>query len=467
MNYIKHVKISNFWGNRDISLDFEEDINFLIGVNGSGKTTVINLIRAALQGDARTLSHQDFNKLEIGFASKENRRLASVKIEKDVDSMFGFLSNPIKYSVKQKATENPVEFLLDEDGDMYWLSGEEEELFAGTTSSRSAFNKRHGTRAISNSSKRLLLNRDRVWSHETGFSNSRNNIYLSLLNEIAKVSWLSINRINPLEDTKETGSTSSVDRKLNQLSIRLARYFSSLSTQSSKKLVGFQESIFLSMLVNDQQDKLAFRTELNLVQEKKVIEDIFSQFKLDKKVYTGRINKHFSILKKAINNINIAHDNVTESPMRAKDIEAIILHHRVDSLLEEWRQLDSDRAKIFEPRDTFLKIINNLLQRKELYLDERNELCVTTQSGKELPLTMLSSGEKQLLIVLGEALIQEKSSWIYIADEPELSLHVNWQESLVDDLKRINPNAQIIFATHSPDVVGAYGDKVIDMEKKL
>jgi predicted ATP-binding protein involved in virulence len=77
----------------------------------------------------------------------------------------------------------------------------------------------------------------------------------------------------------------------------------------------------------------------------------------------------------------------------------------------------------------------------------------------------LSSGEKQLLIVLGEALLQEKQAWVYIADEPELSLHVKWQESLVENLRTINPNAQIVFATHSPDVVSTFGDKVFDMER--
>ncbi|EJX1328846.1 ATP-binding protein, partial [Vibrio parahaemolyticus] len=119
---------------------------------------------------------------------------------------------------------------------------------------------------------------------------------------------------------------------------------------------------------------------------------------------------------------------------------------------------------IFLPRDTFLDIINSMMQRKRFSINAQNELQITTQSGKNLPINRLSSGEKQLLIVLGEALLQEKKSWVYIADEPELSLHVKWQESLVGNLRAINPNAQIIFATHSPDVVSVFGNKVFDME---
>ena len=104
------------------------------------------------------------------------------------------------------------------------------------------------------------------------------------------------------------------------------------------------------------------------------------------------------------------------------------------------------------------------MQRKEFHIDDRNELKVVTQSGKNLPLRLLSSGEKQLIIVLGEALLQQQKACIYIADEPELSLHVKWQESLVENLLALNENAQIVFATHSPDVVSVFGDKVFDME---
>jgi len=105
-----------------------------------------------------------------------------------------------------------------------------------------------------------------------------------------------------------------------------------------------------------------------------------------------------------------------------------------------------------------------MMQRKKFTINDQNELQVITQSGKNLPIQKLSSGEKQLLIVLGEALMQEKKCWVYIADEPELSLHVRWQESLVGNLRSINPNAQILFATHSPDVVSHFDANIFDME---
>jgi DNA repair exonuclease SbcCD ATPase subunit len=60
MYILKQVKISGLWHENDISIDLHPDINFLIGKNGSGKTTVINLIAAALTTDVPTLAPPRF-----------------------------------------------------------------------------------------------------------------------------------------------------------------------------------------------------------------------------------------------------------------------------------------------------------------------------------------------------------------------------------------------------------------------
>ena len=75
----------------------------------------------------------------------------------------------------------------------------------------------------------------------------------------------------------------------------------------------------------------------------------------------------------------------------------------------------------------------------------------------------LSSGEKQILILLTEALLRVDEPVVYIADEPELSLHVTWQEKLLESLVTLGGQKQIIVATHSPDIVGKFQDKVIDL----
>ena len=65
----------------------------------------------------------------------------------------------------------------------------------------------------------------------------------------------------------------------------------------------------------------------------------------------------------------------------------------------------------------------------------------------------LSSGEKQMLVILLTVLVEDNKNYVLFMDEPEVSLHVEWQKRLIDLVIELNPNVQIILTTHSPAVV--------------
>jgi predicted ATPase len=70
-----------------------------------------------------------------------------------------------------------------------------------------------------------------------------------------------------------------------------------------------------------------------------------------------------------------------------------------------------------------------------------------------------------MLVLLSEMFLQDEQKSIMIADEPELSLHLVWQEKLINSLKDLNPFGQIIVATHSPDIVGGREDRIISVDE--
>ena len=149
------------------------------------------------------------------------------------------------------------------------------------------------------------------------------------------------------------------------------------------------------------------------------------------------------------------------------ELMSLVNSYRSHMVVQNWNSLLVKQAVILAPRTMFVEVLNGLFQRKKVHINDKNEIEATTESGKKLSIRGLSSGEKQLVIILGEALLQQSAPWIYIADEPELSLHVKWQEKLIENLRRLNPQAQIVCATHSPDVVSAFADKVFDMESQI
>jgi ABC-type glutathione transport system ATPase component len=76
-----------------------------------------------------------------------------------------------------------------------------------------------------------------------------------------------------------------------------------------------------------------------------------------------------------------------------------------------------------------------------------------SQIGEVLMPYQLSSGEKQMLAILLTVLVEDDQPYVLFMDEPEVSLHIEWQKRLIDLCLELNPNVQIILTTHSPAVV--------------
>ena len=98
MNYIESVDIEGFWGEHPISFNFHDDVNFIIGINGSGKTTAVNMVVAALTADFSELDRLEFSKITIKLKSKGSRKKPSVTISKKPNKEGPFPS--IQYEIK-------------------------------------------------------------------------------------------------------------------------------------------------------------------------------------------------------------------------------------------------------------------------------------------------------------------------------------------------------------------------------
>ncbi len=88
------------------------------------------------------------------------------------------------------------------------------------------------------------------------------------------------------------------------------------------------------------------------------------------------------------------------------------------------------------------------------------------QRGNDIiSLGKLSSGEKQLLIIIFTVFLMEEQACVLLMDEPEISLHVGWQQQLIDVIRELNTHCQLIISTHSPSIFGeGWSDKVFFMD---
>lgn len=103
---------------------------------------------------------------------------------------------------------------------------------------------------------------------------------------------------------------------------------------------------------------------------------------------------------------------------------------------------------------------------KKLEIDkQRNLLVFRDETGETIELDMLSAGEKQLLYILLTVFLMDEQPTVLLMDEPELSLHIEWQEKLIKSIRQLNPHCQVILTTHSPSIfVNGWESKLVYIE---
>jgi ABC-type glutathione transport system ATPase component len=123
-------------------------------------------------------------------------------------------------------------------------------------------------------------------------------------------------------------------------------------------------------------------------------------------------------------------------------------------IIEKLQTGDTEAAQQMSQKKTrFQDIVDELFSDTgKKIIRTANELQFT-QIGEVLLPYRLSSGEKQILIILLTVLVEDNQPYVLFMDEPEVSLHMEWQKRLVDLCIELNPNVQIILTTHSPAIV--------------
>lgn len=133
----------------------------------------------------------------------------------------------------------------------------------------------------------------------------------------------------------------------------------------------------------------------------------------------------------------------------------IELGARINKMISEGDPDLNKVREIFDARTRFQNRFDELLSAtgKKFNRDSGEVEFVFQADGRSHSYEHLSAGEKQLLLILLTVFMQENRPGVLIMDEPEISLHVDWQKRLLEVIRDINPNCQVIVATHSPMVI--------------
>ena len=419
--FIDYLEIKKLWGYQDINLSFHNDVNILIGPNACGKTTILNLLSSILFADLQSILKVTFERADIKLKSFDGK---------------------LELLISVLMTEKALEISLGQST----FAFDKKTLF-GSLATPISDSEENATGLISNE----FLNQ-----------------LTAELTSLVPLVWLPINRRSTVGSKREqlnkrTTSLETVDLHLEELLDELFRYHSDLNSQLSHKYREFEYKVLSVILFSEEFDQLDIVKDSLTSDEKEQLIRVFRESGFFDKKIQKRIENHFASIENVLKQLQ---DDTSVRELKPEELVVVPLISRTKEMVKYAEELENNRNNIFEHLDRFEKIANSFLNNKSIKVDNGGKLYIQTSSSSDLNPRFLSSGEKQILILLTEALLQADSPVVYIADEPELSLHVIWQAKLLESLVELGDEMQIIVATHSPDIIGKFVDNVIRMDNK-
>lgn len=427
--YIEQVEITDLWNQHSLHTKLHKDINLFIGINGSGKTTLINVIKSVLNIDLEALNDLEFKAVKLVLRNKF-KRTKTISILKE--EKLGY-----KYKVGNKSYN-----------------------FSFETESNVWFRYSYGVKQNS-----LFFNNKKIEELKKEFQDlfSLNIISVYRQSDKNKDSFYISNK-------DEDPHKNPIDEKIESLETKFNNYRLLINTEINKESDEFRKNVFRKTLNLETSEDIISSLVMNIKDDdlKLALKNLGLTQKKDTVLIEDFIKKQKEFLNKFKKTLKKEPGKGASARLELDDVLYIPNAHNLKNIIHLSNIMEDKKKELNKPIDDFLEITNKFLFsskfNKKIYIED-DKLKIKNRDNQEIPLAKLSSGEKQLLILLLETLLQKNASIIYIIDEPEISLHIDWQRELVGGILKLNSNIQLIIATHSPEIVARYKGNIIRMEK--
>lgn len=392
MAHIKSFRVTGLAGRAEpVERELDRHVNVFWGLNGSGKTTLLKILHAAMKDDASGIATLPFNTAVVDIHSdKYNATIRRTYSTEPVRSRRGVKS----YTVRLNSGDSDLREEWDE-----------EEVEIAAEWSTSVVEGRVPRSALSNHYEHNYLPISRVAEERRRDSRG-----------VRVESW-----------GRDELEISADEMFARQIRMRWADY----SAKSNSQIREIQQKGLASVLA------ILFGGTVKPIGPEQITrlpppEDAYDLVK--------------NFLREQYIELSVGRPEFIKRYRQSPE------HRQVVSEIEQVRRATGE---VLLPQLEFQSVIDGMyIGNKHLRFPSRNSVHVPSMqvmiADKAIPLQSLSSGEKQLLQILLETLVAGTST--IMIDEPELSLHVDWQNRLVASMLRVNRHCQLLLATHSPEV---------------
>jgi predicted ATP-binding protein involved in virulence len=447
---IEKLTFKRLYGFMDKSIAFQDNISILVGINGAGKTSILNIINWLLKPSLPDLCMVEFESIGLEFVyKKEKYTIHCMQNSVEVIIELRNLTQQKTYpTIQANFRHHPRELTKNEhlkssliDEDCYGgLSPEQHEVETWDF----LFRKLPEPVVIGLDRSLYTKEADGI-RYESAIGRKRRHQTL----HSPLITQTPIDRVKDLIIQDHNRYRNNVLSQYQELSEKVM-----LSTFGEIQTSAQIATLLKTPPPTEDRLNILERQVLDFLRESKQAHNA-KNVRNRPDLSTGLVRSHFSNLRK------IATAGTKNNDLLyLANISQFI---KINALVKEFDQFEKNLREQYEPIKTFLDITNRFLKdsSKELYYDKETasvKFKLIQENGRVIDegrdILNLSSGEKQLVILLTYIRHLEGQS-IFIIDEPELSLHPKWQMEFLEAVEKLMPTgAQLILATHSPEIIG-------------
>lgn len=437
---IKRIVVKNLFGtfDHDIPLNTDEHITILHGPNGIGKTVLLQMLNSLFRSNYYELYRVPFSRLTVEFSDRSklvvNKKLhleenmSNVPEDNTYRELRFELLRPGKK--KQRYTVKPIDITeVFSNFKVEHMIPELEKIDENTWVHFPTQEKLTSEEVMNLFSDRLPQKRkdEPAW-----LKNALESVNICF---IRTQRLLSISYSQPVETERRTAVTPSVISYSEELAGAMQQKLAEYAALSQS----LDRTFPTRMLKNGEHPETSIedlKEELmHLEQKRKCLID------------AGFIDTQEGINVDELKDINEKNKNFLQ--LYVEDVEQKL------SVFDE----------LMQRIDLLIRIINCRFLYKKMSVNRKDGFVFTTSEDMRLSPTKLSSGEQQELVLFYELLFHVDPESLILIDEPEISLHVLWQQQFLRDLQSITELAgfDILIATHSPQIIHDRWDLTVEL----
>lgn len=430
----------------ELVLNPDEKITIMFGPNGIGKTMILALLDTLFNRSVWNLGRMPFQEVNVFFDNntvlKVNRRSEQrIHINGYEDSKLRLeysrtTGQPETFEPQLPRSRESVHFPIDAIED--WIPSLVQ----------------FGPAAWRDLNTGEILDLDEVvgeYGEQLPLQDSPDPPWLAEIKESMQVRFIGIERLTQ-QSSYEIRSTSSRRRNYSSRPFperTVRRYSNDLAQMIQKKVTEYAslsqslDRTFPARLVQDTMSpSLTIR---ELTEKLEEVEDKRSKF-----LNAGLLVQEADLDVAAIKSVNTVDSTRQE-----------VLAVYAEDAVKKLSVFDDLYARV----NALMRIVNKRFLYKQVSVSAQG-LHVLDEDGADLALEMLSSGEQHELVLLYGLLFGISENSLVMIDEPELSLHVAWQDMLLSDLQEMAQlsDFHVLLATHSPQIIRDRWDLTVELE---